>query len=391
MEVYTLDALLRRETLTDRFISLIWTERFSSYGDFELVLPATPSNIALFKPDVLLACNLSQRIMQVTTVQTKTDSDGTELYTVKGISLESVLADRVAFGVAGDLTTTPKWTLTGPPADLARKIFHDICVTGTLDPLDKLPFVVEGSILPNSTIDEPPDPVTIELEPTTVYDAIKSICDAYSLGFRFIRDADTSKIYFDVYTGSDHTSQQTDLAQVIFAPELESLQNTNELTSSDGFKNVAYVYSPLGYRTVYPLNVDPEVEGFERRVLVIKADDISDETLTPEEVQTLLLYKGRAELATLQKFSALDGEINQNSQYIYGVHYMLGDLIEIRGADGSINQMRVTEQIFVSDSEGERAYPTLSANLFIDSGTWLAWASQQVWSDLGETEYWENA
>jgi hypothetical protein len=53
--------------------------------------------------------------------------------------------------------------------------------------------------------------------------------------------------------------------------------------------------------------------------------------------------------------------------------------------------MQVSEQIFVCDGEGERSYPTLAINQFIMPGSWLAWDYNQVWIDLGATEYWANA
>jgi hypothetical protein len=62
----------------------------------------------------------------------------------------------------------------------------------------------------------------------------------------------------------------------------------------------------------------------------------------------------------------------------------------MRNTDGVINNMRITEQIFVSDREGERSYPTLMLNVFITTGSWLSWLNNKVWSDMGLTEYWDN-
>jgi hypothetical protein len=49
--------------------------------------------------------------------------------------------------------------------------------------------------------------------------------------------------------------------------------------------------------------------------------------------------------------------------------------------------MKVTEQIFVQDREGERAYPTLTLNTFINTGSWLSWNNNKTWSEL-TTEVW---
>jgi hypothetical protein len=389
MEVYILDSLYRRVDVIDRFESLIWTERFSAYGDFELIVHSTFQNRQRFAPGVRLVITESYRVMTVETVEDTTDSDGRQLLKLKGPSFEEVLEDRVARNVLSDLTADPKWILEGTPTEIARQIFHDICVDGDLDPGDVIPMVSEGSeIFPDDTIGEPPDEITYEIEPMTVYTAIKQLLDLYDAGFRLVRNLDTGQLYFDVYMGIDRTTAQTSYPAVVFSPDLENLQNTTELTTIALYKNVAYVFSPVGHEIVYPLDIDPEVEGFERKVLLVMANDITD--VDPGDASDKMIQRGIEELSKHRRFSAFDGEISQNSQYKYGTHYNLGDLVELRNSDGFTNTMQVTEQIFVSDKEGERSYPTLTINQFILPGTWLAWDFNQVWEDVGATE-WEDA
>jgi Siphovirus ReqiPepy6 Gp37-like protein len=387
MEAYTLDPLLRRINVIDRFESLIWTERFKAFGDFEMEIESTQATRTLLKTGTLLAMNESHRIMTVETSEDGLDSEGRRMLSVKGRSLEAILFDRVAKNSTADLTTSPKWIITDEPAKVARKIFHDICVTGVLDPADVIPFIIEGTFMPEDTIAEPLDPITVEMEPTTVYTAIEQICSVWNLGFRILRNYDESELYFDVYTGSDRTTAQTVLPPVIFTPSLDNLQNTKEFTTIEKAKNVAYVYSPAGFQKVYPVGVDPEVEGFERRVLVVNATDITSDN---PDVTAALIQRGNEELSKNRTFQAFDGEISRFSQYKYGTHYNLGDVIEMRNTDGVINNMRVSEQIFVSDREGERSYPTLTLNTFITTGSWLSWLNNKVWADMGATEYWNT-
>ena len=385
MEVYTLDSLLRREHVIDRFESLIWTDRYIPFGDFELEVQSTLETRTRLKEGTRLAMTDSLYVMVVETVEDGTSGDGKKTLKLSGRSLEKVLEDRVAAAALVSTTTTPVWTIALPPADVARKIFHDICVTGTLDLNDQIPFIFEGTFTPASTITEPVDPITVEIEPTTVYDAIKNICETWNLGFRLLRENDMSKVYFDVYTGSDRTTGQSILPPVIFTPELDNLQDTTELTTIVAEKNVAYVFSPAGFQMVFPPDVDGDVEGFERRVLVVNATDITSDN---PDVTAALIQRGVEELSKNRKYRAFDGEINQNSQYKPGRDYNLGDLVEMRDVDGETNNMRVTEIIYVSDNEGERSYPTLALNVFITTGSWLSWTGNKVWVDYGATEYW---
>jgi hypothetical protein len=391
MEVYILDDLLRRETVVDRYESLIWTERFSSAGDFELVLQSTVENRTAFTPGKWLANNESYRCMKVETVEDTTDDEGRKLLTVKGPSIEIVLDDRVAKSWMTNLTVEPTWTNYGKPGNVARKIFNDICVLGLSSPYDVIPFIADVALFPDDTILEPQDNLVFHIDLKSVYAAIKEdICDLYDLGFRLVRNFDNSQLVFDVYAGCDRTSQQSILPSVIFSPDFENLKNTTELTSNSGAKNVAYVFSPVGFEVVYPQDVPPDVDGFDRQVLVVKAEDITD--TDPPTASALMIQRGREALAKSRGYSAFDGEVSQNSQYKYGVDYNLGDLVEMRNTDGIVNSMRVTEQIFVSDSEGERSYPTLSIFKFITPGSWSAWEFNQVWYDLDGnlTLFWEN-
>jgi hypothetical protein len=387
MEVYTLDSLYRREHVIDRFESLIWTDRYVPLGDFELIVHSTREMRVRLKEGTRLAMTDSHYVMVVETVEDGTDSDGKKTLKVSGHSLENILEDRVAKESLSDTTTSPVWTITDEPAEVARKIFHDICVTGILSTFDIIPFINEGTFLGASTIAEPIDPITVEIEPTTVYNAIKNICETWNLGFRLLREYDMSQLYFDVYTGSDRTTAQTTLPAVIFTPELDNLQDTTELTTIAAEKNVAYVFSPAGFQMVFPPDVDGDVEGFDRRVLVVNATDITSEN---PDVTAALIQRGVEELSKHRKFRAFDGEINQNSQYKPGRDYNLGDIVEMRDTDGETNNMRVTEIIYVSDKEGERSYPTLALNVFITTGSWLSWTGNKVWEDYGVDEFWED-
>lgn len=387
MDIYILDSLYRRVEVVDRFESLVWTERFSAVGDFELQLHSTLENRTRFKEGVKLAINESYRVMMVETVEDSVDDQGQQILNVKGYSLESILSNRLALADLSDTTTNPKWSITGTPKAIATQMFHDICVTGILDSGDVIPLINEGSIFPADTIPPPSDVITYEIDPKTLYEAEKNLCDLYLMGFRLVRNLDTSQLWFDIYTGSDRTSHQTALPAVIFSPGLDNLKDTSELTSIALYKNVAYVISPVGYEVVYPSDVDPSVLGFERRVLLVNATDITD--TDPVVASTQMIQRGYEELAKNRRLSAFDGEISQTSKYVYGVDYNLGDLVELRNTDGLSNSMQVTEQIIVSDKEGDRSYPTLSLTQFVTPGSWAAQPADKVWNDF-TTEHWAD-
>lgn len=397
MEVYILDSLLRRTQVFDVFESMIWTERFADVGDFEFHIQSTFDTRSAFSSGVRIAINESYRVMTVETVEDTTDEDSKAILKISGRSIESIFEDRIARHVESFPLPNPS-TYTGTPGDIIREMFYERCVVGYTDGTetegrDKIPFAIQATsdgtndIFPPGTLPEPLDEITWNQELDTLFNAMKNLADAHDLGFRLIRNFDNSQLIFNVYTGNDRTTRQTDLLPVIFSPNLENLQNTTEFSTIAQSKNVAVVYTGLigeGSGTVefvYGDGVDPEVSGFDRRVMFVDASSQIDETTV--DVVGTLQELGRQALAPNRAKAYFDGELNQDSTYKYGVDYSIGDLVELRNIDGVISYKRVTEQIFVSDSSGDKSYPTLALDLFVGLNSWLSYGNKTiVWEDF---------
>lgn len=418
MEVFVLDSLFRRSEVVDRFESLVWTERWSDIGDFELVLQSTAGNRRRFSTGTRLAITESMRVMTVETVENNTDNEGRKMLKVKGRSLEAVLDERLAIGTHAGYSPLLEWSFQDTPEWIVRTMFSTICVTGNLHPNDIIPYLVWGppghpdgpnagapatdSAFPEDTIPESDFQIMWTQKPMSLYKAIKELADIYEFGFRLYRNGDASQLFFNVYTGSDRTTRQTLRMPVVFSPDLQNVLNTNDLTTIEKTKNCAYVMYWIdsyevdgvahdGYmlrQVVYTPDVDPNIAGFERRVMYVDAE-ITDLETTDELKLAAMHRQGLDALAKQRAFTAFDGEISQRTQYKYGIHYFLGDLVSMQNNDGFVNHMRVTEQIFVSDREGDRSYPTLAVNTFIQPGSWESWG-YQAWEDVELTEYWSN-
>jgi hypothetical protein len=389
MELYILDNQLRRVQVIDKFESLIWTERFNSVGDFQLTVHATNDTRKTFMQGIRFAMNESKYVMEIETVEDSTDDEGRATLKIIGPSLEYLMQQRIArYALADDLDI--KWISTDVPAAIAREIFHHICVVGTLNANDTIPYINEGSsgIFPVDTTPEPSDIIDYEMDPMTVYDAVKKLCDVYDMGFRLFRNYDLSELWFDIYMGSDRTSQQLDYPAVIFSSDLDNLKNTSQVATNANYKNVAIVISPVGTRVVYSTDVDSSVSGFDRRVMVVTANDITD--VVPATANARMDQRGTEELAKAKKFSGFDGELTSNGQYRYGRDYFLGDLVELRSVVTGKSIMQVTEQIFVSDKEGDRSYPTLEIQKFVIPGSWDDAPADLVWDDAAPTHHWDD-
>lgn len=572
MELYILDDNYRKIEVIDRFESLLWTERFQASGDFEMSVYSTRAVRSLFTYGTKVACNKSKRVMIVDELENKSDSEGRQILTIKGNSLERVLADRVVSHSAnstttnltsiliGECTTTVAsdtftyanhglvtgdfiyfktagklagyirkslaaskvkistakefkncfilknhgfktgeevyvmssgtipaplvagtiyyviennndtfmlatslenvdtqtaiditsagsgthtiysrlkpdspysvirvdentfkiaWTpeeaelaipitldsdpvgvqtlywynygkirVSGLPMDIVRALVAAYCIDGYLDSTDIIPLLALGDIYPIGTNSEPTNEITVDLNISTMYDLVKQLCEVYGMGFRIVRNNEQGEILFSVYSGDNKTTNQTLQDPVVFDSSLDNLLSDTEYISVKDVKNVAYVYAPNGFAIVYSGLADSTSSGLDKRVLHVDASDI---TLSPGyALDNQLLLRGQQALAEHRTLLAFDGEIPTFGEYIYDVDYKLGDLVEVRNADGYTDQKRVTEQIFSDDVQGEKSYPTLSSELVITPGSWMAWDTTETWDDLPIDLTWDD-
>jgi hypothetical protein len=401
MEVYILDSLYRRTEVVDKFESLIWTERWDDIGDFELHIPSSSSAKALFQPDVNLATNDSVRVMTVETVEDALDDEGRKMFKVKGRSIEKITEDRLLVDTYAGFSLLPYFTVNNEfPAMAMRRMFDAIFTVGTIHPNDVLPmYVTNETLFPQDNIAEPNTSVYQTIDADSLYAALRSYSQIYDLGWRLYRNYDNQQLFFNVYPGSNRTVRQAALPAVVFSPEMENLHNTTEFATTEKSKNVAYVFADVrnspdpaddGFRflNVYAPGTDASVSGADRRTTLVKAGSLDAAVIG--NVTDEMNRAGLDALAKARAFRAFDGEVVQYTGYKYGSDYYLGDLVTMQNADGYMNDMRVTEQILVSDVNGDRSYPTLSLRQFYTPGTWQN-AGYRSWADAETTEYWNTA
>ena len=386
-EWYVLDEFLRRSTVIEGFKSFIWTERYNTAGDFQIVTKPTYVNRTLLSEGTFITRKDSTYVGLIDTVVDGVDDSGEHNLTITGQFLEALLNDRVAMPSVTDTTTQPNWVITGTPGDIIRFIFNEICVVCVLDTHDTIPFYTIGTLLPAGSIPEPADVVTITAAPDTVYNTITQIAASYSIGFRLVRNGDQGEIYFEVYMGNDHTSEQTERPAVIFDPAMDTLIDQTTFTSAAGVKTVAYIFASNGSAIVDAPFADASAYDVGRRVLLINSSNSDD---AGPDLTTALTQEALMALAQQGHIYNVDGTLPQSFPYTYGADYNLGDLVEERNDDGVASQMLVTEVIFSSDASGDTVYPTLTLSQTVVSGSWLSFADDLTWDSMDQTVDWHD-
>jgi hypothetical protein len=202
-----------------------------------------------------------------------------------------------------------------------------------------------------------------------VYDALKEIASTYEIGMSITLASATDTSYslpFRTYRGLDRTSGQSANAQVRFSPQMDSLTDIKELRSIEKFKTHVYSFvpsNPEGMATVPGISSYVEgYSGFDMRALMIFCDDITTDLVgtDPNILNAILNTRAHDALMDNKFTKVVDGEIVPDIQFKYGVHYYLGDVVELQGNSGIVQNARVTEYIRTQDESGERAYPTVT-------------------------------
>lgn len=365
MELYTLDGTFLRDTVVDEYESLIWTERYSKNGDFQLVLPSTPQRAIDLAEGQFVGLRGSDEVIQI---QTQSIENG--LMTVNGITVETFFNER--WILTSIDPAVHEWKLRDHPGKILGKIVEETVIAGGdyLTPtykiggiLNEMPYLVLGPTTAAGDIVN----VTVPFGP--MYDALASIAETYKIGMKlYLSRADPFgyEFSFTTWVGEDRTSAQLVNDLVRFSAGQDSLANGKELHSISGYKTVAYVFPPswsptTAVQVVYAPGVDPTSVGFDRRVLVLEASDISsDEVTGTVTLISLMQQKGKDALANNNFIKVFDGEVIPQPNFVYGTDYYLGDIVELVDQSGIPQRAMITEYIRSKDATGESGYPTVS-------------------------------
>lgn len=349
LEPFILNDNLIRLSILDNYESLLWTERYSSYGDFEIYTYPTDELVANLKEGYYLSLNGSDQTMIIEDIEVSSDVESGDHLIVTGRSLESLLERRIV------------WTQTildGYLQGQLKKLI-DQNVIAPSDQKRKIPrFVFKESTDPRITSLK----ISAQFTGDNLYDAVKSICDSFGLGFK-VTLSETNQFVFELYFGQDRSYDQTENPYVIFSPSFDNLINSNYLSSKKPLKTVTLVAGEeqganRRTTTVYATND----EGINRRELYTDARDISSNvdggTLTDAEYIAQLEQRGKEKLSENIEIKSFEGQAETKEMFIYGEDFFKGDIVQTANGYGMEYRSRVTEIVRSQSSEGYDLYPT---------------------------------
>ena len=95
MDILVLDYNLNALQILDSYESLIWTDRYSKFGDFEIYAKASDVLLDILKEDYYLWTESSDHIMIIEEMKLQYTAENGNYMTFTGRSLESILDRRI--------------------------------------------------------------------------------------------------------------------------------------------------------------------------------------------------------------------------------------------------------------------------------------------------------
>lgn len=377
MQLFVLDKSFEVVSLCDTFSSLIWTERYSGYGDFELYLPASIENINMFPRGFYLSLieppvydkngkkiEIRNDVMIVEKTELSTDLEEGDRLVVSGRSLESLLLRRV-------IPKKVKYESTDP-----REIIKTILNENIIDPSEPARKIHNFKIaMDSSQRPDTKDKRTYEFDGDYVYDAIKTICDDYDWGFSLDLKTDdnwrTSYLAFSTVYGTDRSYEQTKNPYMVFSPRFDNLISSDTIEDDTEFYNSAYVASTEETKDnktrrliKYVPNNSGRSEWDIRETFYTNSDaKLNDGNNNPRpdsDIYSELEKYGKDELKTQKSNDSFDAEIALLNSVQYHRDYDIGDLIQFDNVYGVNRTARITEYVRNEDDNGYREYPTFT-------------------------------
>lgn len=349
MEVWILDTDFSSVSVLDTFESLIWTDRYREYGDFEIFAFPTSQLINDAKDDFYLYNPASEHTMIIEHHEVTTDIEEGPRFIVTGRSLESLLTRRIVWN---------QTTISGSLQNGIKKLITENFISPEVSERKITNFVFVDSTDPEIT------KLTHEQQYTgdIIYDVIVDLCNTYDIGFKITLNIDKKRFEFSLYKGKDRSYAQETNPYVIFSPNYENIINSDYTHSIKDYKNVTRIGGE-GVGIDRKMTTYGNTSGLNRREIFTDARDISSKTddgevLSDQDYLNLLQQRGKENLAEYAVKEGFEGEVEASKMFIYGRDFFLGDCVQVQNEFGMSGTSLVSEIVFSQDKDGESVFPT---------------------------------
>lgn len=351
MNIYVLDTSFKVIDVIDEYISIIWTRRYFSYGDFELYLMASEKNL-----DILSAGNYLVReqdivsqsefhnVMIISNRDIKTDVENGDNIIVTGYCLKSILKRRII---------SEQTTLSGIVENCITQLLIENLINPSVAERQISNFQLGTNMIINSNT------MQRQITGDNLSEAITEICMTYGYGYDvYIKNG---KFVFYIYEGADRSYDQTANPYIIFSTEFDNLITSDYIQNNDNYANAAIVAGEGEGDERKKVTVGT-ASGLNRYEVWIDARNSSsnDGEISESDYLNMLRQEGVEELSELTTTTSFEGEVGDTTNFVIGKDYFLGDCVQVENDYGISAKTRIIEVIESEDENGADIIPTFS-------------------------------
>ena len=334
------------------FTSLIWTEKYWECGDFELEVLYNLDLIEHVKIGNYLTIGDSNELMVIESMSItyEIDNKANRYIVYRGRTLESIFDRRIMWG---------EWSYENKEV---QEIIDDLlreCIISPEDQNRKIDFFRFRKVN-----DIPTFSLSIGGDGDALYDIISAICQEKRIGMRCELVESEKTVYFYLYSGVDRSYDQMSNPPVIFSSEYENLGPSRYSLDTSKYKTVALAVSPWREKT--EKDDAGDVVTSDRSRSVVEVGDFSVTGLNRREMFVScgsgypdeMAQEAMEEIADTNRLEELDSELDPKRQFVYGIDYMIGDIVQVVTDFGLDSKAIVTEFIRSWNSSGYTEVPT---------------------------------
>lgn len=360
--------------IVDDYSSLIWTERYYQYSDFEIETSATKEHLEIYVRGNYIHKKDSDRLMIIDSIEYNSSAEEGRTLLVSGKDLTYLLFRRIIwkdtvlneYGEDEDEETH----VNIPLVEGIRTILNENVVSPS-KANRKIPEIQIGSF--SSEVSS----ISMKGEhqysfDDNVYDVTEELATLHHIGFAITFTSD-GVFTFKLYRGVDRSYGQTSNQVVVFSPEFGNIISSKKFDTFENYANAALVAGEKRTESKvvddvtqsrdiqYTVELEGSETGIDRFEVYIDQTSlkmyINDVEVPPDKYKNRLKINGEEELAKKKKQSVIEAELDYNGQFKYGKDYFLGDIVEVEDDLQRTTKVRIVEVVHCHDLTGDHVNP----------------------------------
>ena len=342
LALYVYNASYQMIGVVEKYVSLIWSDRYDEAGDFELEVVYDPGMKDLLQKDRFVTTDYSDRTAVIEKIEISKDEDGNAMMVISGRSIEVILDRRIVLTKTEFKKDDNILLQNG-----VKKLLNENLIAPS-DPKRQISnFTFSESSASQIT--------SLKIEETydkdSLYEIVTGLCSDKHIGFKVLMDL-SGRYTFSLYKGKDISKD------VLFSPYYDNLNNSQYFSSTEDYKNVMFISKDdTDYLTAF-IDSSTEPEGLSRRETHESASGLKENKegdLTDDELKTKAVKKLKSEFKIQTGF---EGDIIPDVLYAYRTNYNVGDKVQLEDEYGNREAVYISEVVITFDENGLSIIPT---------------------------------